>query len=187
MRILTLTLTLSLALATTALAQTKAPAGGKPDPAAMANPISSFLKNSYGRVTKNVLASAELMPAEDYAFKPTPEVRSYGQLLGHIADASWMFCSTAKGEKLAKKESAEKLTSKAEVEKALKEAFAYCDKIYADSTDASLTSTMIQMFGMTMPKFGALDINISHDNEHYGNIVTYLRLKKLTPPSSAGH
>src|SRR5438477_4371644 len=111
MRILSLTLT--LAFATTAFAQGKPPANAKPDPAAMANPISFTLNKSYERTKKMLLASAELMPAEGYAFKPTPEVRSFGQLIGHVADASWMFCSTAKQEKPAKKESAEKLATKA--------------------------------------------------------------------------
>jgi uncharacterized damage-inducible protein DinB len=185
MRILTLTLV--LAVGPMALAQGKPPAAAaKPDPAAVANPISFTMGKSYDRVKKMLLATAELMPAENYAFKPTPEVRSFGQILGHVTDSAMFFCGTAKKEPPAKKDkdSAEKLTTKADVEKALKDAFAYCDKVYADSTDATLGTVMVPMFGTQLPKFAALDINVAHMNEHYGNLVTYLRLKKLTPPSS---
>jgi hypothetical protein len=85
---------------------------------------------------------------------------------------------------LPKKESIEKTaTTKEALKKALADAFAYCDAVYAGSTDAALTQP-IQLFGQQMIKFSALDINLSHDSEHYGNMVTYLRLKKLTPPSS---
>jgi uncharacterized damage-inducible protein DinB len=131
-------------------------------------------------------STAEMMPSESYAYKPTPEVRSFGQILGHVADASYFFCSTAKKEPPPKKESesAEKAPTKPEIEKALKAAFAYCDNAYAESTDATLGTTMVPLFGSQLPKFTALDVNVNHYTEHYGNLVTYLRLKKLTPPSS---
>ncbi len=156
----------------------------QPKPASGANPISSSLKGNFERVEKFLLGAAEEMPPADYAFKPTPEVRSFGQLIGHVADASYMFCGAAKKETKAPKASIEKtVTTKAELQKALAEAFAYCDAAYAASTDATLTSP-IELFGGKMIKFQALDINVAHDNEHYGNVVTYLRLKKLVPPSS---
>jgi uncharacterized damage-inducible protein DinB len=154
--------------------------------AATANPISASLKGNYERVKKFLVAAAEEMPPADYAYKPTPDVRSFGQLIGHVADASYMFCGVAKKEaKPPVKGSIEKtMSTKAELKKALGDAFAYCDAVYAASTDATLTATQIEMFGNKMPKFQALDINVAHDNEHYGNIVTYLRLKKLVPPST---
>ena len=158
----------------------------KPSAGDIANPISSSLKGNYERVKKFIVGAAEEMPPADYAFKPTPEVRSFGQLIGHIADASYMFCGAAKKEtKSPAKASAEKTaTTKAELKKALADAFAYCDAVYAASTDATL-SAPIELFGNKMIKFQALDINVAHDNEHYGNIVTYLRIKKLVPPSSS--
>ena len=168
-----------LVAAPLAFAQPKAP-----DAAAAANPISTSLKNNYERVKKFIVGAAEEMPPAEYSFKPTPDVRSFGQLVGHIADASYMFCGKAKGEAKPQSHEIEKTaTTKAELKKALADAFAYCDAVYAASTDATLT-TPIEMFGNKMPRFQALDINVAHDNEHYGNIVTYLRLKKLVPPSS---
>jgi uncharacterized damage-inducible protein DinB len=150
----------------------------------MANPISASLKFNYERVKKFISAAADEMPPADYAYKPTPEVRSFGQLIGHLADAQYMFCSAAKKDTAVKKASIEKtVTDKTALKKSLADAFAYCDAVYAASTDAALKEP-VQLFGQNMPKFSALDINVAHDNEHYGNIVTYLRLKKLVPPSS---
>ena len=163
-------------------------ANAQPKPPAIdtANPISSSMKLSYERVKKFLVGAAEEMPPADYAWKPTPEVRSFGQLIGHVADASYMFCGAAKKEaKPPVKASVEKTaTTKDALKKALADAFAYCDAVYASSTDATL-SQPIELFGSKMMKFNALDINVAHLNEHYGNIVTYLRLKKLVPPSSS--
>lgn len=140
----------------------------------MSNPISASLKFNYERVAKFLAAAADEMPPEQYGYKPTAEVRSFAQLIGHVIDASWMFCSAAKKEPAPKKTSVEKtVTDKAGLKKALAEVFTYCDAVYAASTDATL-STPVDLFAQKMPKFSALDINIAHANEHYGNIVTYL-------------
>src|SRR6201981_348755 len=63
-----------------------------------ANPITASEKGFYSFVSGAVVGAAEKMPEENYSFKPTPEVRSFGQLVGHVADASYMFCSQAIGE-----------------------------------------------------------------------------------------
>jgi uncharacterized damage-inducible protein DinB len=151
-----------------------------------ANPVSKSLKESYERVKKHVVAAADRMPPEQYDFKPTPEVRSYGQLVGHIADANYMFCSAARGEKSPAKASAEKTAKdKSALKKALADSFTYCDAVYAAATDAGMGQPA-ELFGGKRTKFGAMDINVAHDNEHYGNIVTYLRIKSIVPPSSEG-
>jgi uncharacterized damage-inducible protein DinB len=153
--------------------------------ATSANVASQTMTGSYQRIKKFIIASAAAMPEADYAWKPTPEVRSYGQLIGHVADAQYMFCSAAKHEPQPKKDIEKTVTKKADLQKALADAFAYCDAVYAAGTDAAFAEP-VELFGGKMTKFGALDINIAHDNEHYGNIVTYLRLKKIVPPSSSG-
>jgi uncharacterized damage-inducible protein DinB len=191
MRILTLMIT--LAVASIAFAQGNTPVvkgigTAKLDSALVAamqaNPLSTSLRLGYESTKKMLLAAAAMMPAENYAFKPTAEVRSFGQILGHVADASWMFCATAMEEQPPKKESAEKTPNKTAIEAALKDALAYCDKAYADSTDATLGSIRVPLFGQTLPKLTALEVNVAHYNQHYGNLVTYLRLNELTPPSS---
>jgi uncharacterized damage-inducible protein DinB len=148
------------------------------------NPISTSMKIGYERTKKIMLATAELMPAADYAFKPTPEVRSFGQIIGHVADSSYHFCSAVKGGEAPKKEIEKTATTKEALKKGLADAYAYCDTVFATLDDATLTQPL-ELFGQKMIKFSALDINLAHTNEHYGNLVTYLRLKKLTPPSSA--
>ena len=147
------------------------------------NPLSAFNKKVYEREKDTLLRSAEKMPAENYTFKPTESVRSYGQVLGHVADAQYLFCSVVLGEKNPGLKIEQTKTSKADLIAALKEAFAYCDKAYDGMTDAAATQ-MVKFFGNDTPKLGVLTINNMHNMEHYGNLVTYMRLKNIVPPTS---
>jgi uncharacterized damage-inducible protein DinB len=147
------------------------------------NPVSTFQKFAYVRIKGILLASAEKMPEENYNFKPTDAVRSYGQIIGHLADAQYMFCSTALGEKNPGLKIEQTKTTRADLIAALKEAVAYCDKAYDTMTDATATQP-VKLFGGDMPRFGALEVNNIHDMEHYGNLVTYMRLKNIVPPTS---
>ncbi len=155
----------------------------KGEQAAQPNPFSTFNKFAYARLKTILISSAEKMPEENYNFKPTEAIRSYGQLVGHVADAQYIFCSVALGEKNPGLKIEQTKTTKADLVAALKEAVAYCDKAYDSMTDAS-GSQMVKMFDMDMPKLGALTINNMHDMEHYGNMVTYMRLKNIVPPTS---
>jgi uncharacterized damage-inducible protein DinB len=139
------------------------------------------------QVKGNIVKAAEKMAETDYAFKPTPEVRSFGALLAHVADANFMLCSRVAAEKSPMGESVEKTkTSKADIIKALNDAFAYCDGVFAKITDAN-AAEQIDWFGnRKMPKLAGFNMNAMHNWEHYGNIVTYMRLKGLVPPSSEG-
>jgi uncharacterized damage-inducible protein DinB len=147
------------------------------------NPLSAFNKTMYGGVKTGLLRSAEKMPEENYSFKPTDVVRSFGQILGHVADAQYLFCSLELGEKNPAPKIEQTKTSKADLIAALKDAFAYCDKAYDSITDASGTE-MVKLFGSDTPKLGVLTVNNLHSVEHYGNLVTYLRMKNIVPPSS---
>ena len=124
------------------------------------------------------------MPEENYSFKPTPEVRSFGQLVGHVADANYMFCSQASGEPNPMKDSIEKTkSSKADLVAAVKDAAGYCNKAFASMTDAS-GSQMVKFMNLDFAKLALLSLNTAHTDEHYGNMVTYLRLKGIVPPTS---
>jgi uncharacterized damage-inducible protein DinB len=129
-----------------------------------------------------LIKSAEQMPDSTYFFKPTPAIRSFGQIIGHVANANYTFCSTARGEKSPQTQDFEKNTEPAALVKALKDAFAYCDPVYK-MADASL-SAPAEVFGIKMTRLGFAMLNVTHNNEHYGNLVTYFRLKGMTPPSS---
>lgn len=146
------------------------------------NPMSKETKGLYTAIKGNILKSAEKMPESNYAFKPSPDVRNYGAILGHLVDDQYFFCGAAKGE--SKPSQAEKeITTKPALIEALKGAFAYCDSAYDSLTDAN--GAMMMKFGRGERSMsGILNFNVAHDNEHYGNLVTYLRIKGLVPPSS---
>jgi uncharacterized damage-inducible protein DinB len=148
-----------------------------------ANPFSAFNKAAYARMKGIMLASAEKMPEESYSFKPVDTVRSYGQLVGHLADAQYLFCSIALGEKNPGLNIEKTKTSKADLIAALKEAEAYCDKAYDTMTDAAGAQT-VKLFGNDAPKLDVLVVNNMHNMEHYGNMVTYMRIKGIVPPTS---
>jgi len=177
-------LILSLApmfLATSAFAQSDA---AKPQvQAAQVAALITFNKFVYTGVKGILLRSAEKMPEENYSFKPTDAVRSYGQIIGHVADAQYLFCSIALGEKNPSPNIEQTKSSKADLIAALKDSFSYCDKAYDGMSEVSATQ-MVQMFGGDTPKLGVLNINNMHTVEHYGNLVTYMRLKNIVPPTS---
>jgi len=153
------------------------------DQSSQANPFSTFNKFAYARLKTILVSSAEKMPEENYNFKPTDAVRSYGQIVGHLADAQYNFCSLALGDKNPGLKIEQTKTTKADLVAALKDAVAYCDKAYDSMTDAS-GAQMVKLFGSDVPKLGVLNINNMHDMEHYGNLVTYMRLKSIVPPTS---
>ena len=130
-----------------------------------------------------VLRSAEQMSEADYAYKPVASVRSFGDLIGHVAGSEMMFCAAALGDTPKAEDNIEKtVKTKAGLVAALKSASQYCAKAYA-LTDAQ-ASGGIKMFGQDQTKMWALMLNAAHVGEHYGNIVTYMRMKNMVPPSS---
>jgi uncharacterized damage-inducible protein DinB len=159
---------------------------GNPAPAPDAppgNPLSAHNKVIYGGLKGLLLRSAERMPEENFSFKPTESVRTFGQILGHVADSQYTFCSKVLGEKNPAPKVEETKTSKADLIAALKDSFAYCDKAYDGLTDAS-AAQVVKLFGKDAPKLGVLNVNNAHGAEHYGNLVTYMRMKNIVPPSS---
>jgi uncharacterized damage-inducible protein DinB len=152
---------------------------------AQSNPLSADLKADYATVKDYFIRSAEKMPEAQYSFRPTPEVRSFGQLVAHVADDQYNLCAPAKGEirHAAYAEIEHTLTTKADLVAALKKAFAYCDAAYNSLTDASATET-VKFNNRSQTRFQMLNWNIWHTWEHYGNAVVYLRLNGLIPPSS---
>ncbi len=150
--------------------------------AAVANGAITGLKFPWNRVKDILVRAAEKMPEENYGFKPSPDVRSFGQLVGHVADANFMFAAMAAGEKPTSRDIEKTKTSKADLVAALKESVAACDKVFT-MTDAEL-SVATTLFGMSTTRFAVVGLLIGHDWEHYGNLVTYMRIKGLVPPSS---
>lgn len=147
------------------------------------NPLAAHNKSLFGGIKTILLRSAEKMPEENYSFKPTDVVRSYGQIIGHVADSQYAFCCVVLGEKKPAPKIEQTKTSKADLIAALKDAFAYCDKAYDSMTDASAVQ-MVKFQGGDKPKLGVLTTNNIHTIEHYGNLITYMRMKNIVPPTS---
>lgn len=147
------------------------------------NPLSTHNRMVYGYVKNILVGSAEKMAEENYNFKPTDAVRSYGQILGHVADSQYAMCSVVLGEQNPAPNVEKTKTSKADLVAAIKDACAYCEKAYASMTDASGVQT-VKLMGREMPKLGVLTVNSLHAMEHYGNLVTYMRIKNIVPPTS---
>jgi uncharacterized damage-inducible protein DinB len=173
-------LLIALTVAPLAVLAQAAPA---PQAAPPANPITASERGLYGFISGYVLAAAVKMPEENYSFKPTPDIRSFGQLVGHVADAQYGFCSTAVGDPNPGKSIEKTLTAKSDLVAALKDAIAYCNKAYSGMTDAQASQT-VKMMNFTVARIAVFSLNTAHTDEHYGNMVTYLRLKGIVPPSS---
>ena len=158
-------------------------AGADTKPANTANPLTKSTEGIFKMAQGNVMKSAEEMPESNYSFKPTDSVRSYGQVLAHIADGQYEFCSAASGDTSKHPSVEESAKTKADITAALTTAFGYCAKVYDGMTDEH-AADMVSFFGRQMPKLSVMSFNTAHTMEHYGNLVTYLRMKGLVPPSS---
>ncbi len=143
------------ALATSAHAQAKS------------DNIPALLKGGFDEVNGWIMKSAELVPADRYTYKPVATVRSFGELVAHVADGYTWYCANASGRKTEWSDAAEKgKTDKATVTAKLKQAADACTAVMAKGQAMQLMQ------------------NIGHANLHYGNMITYLRMMGLTPPSS---
>lgn len=153
---------------------------------ALSPSLARVARAMHATIRRNVAEAAEAMPAESYAFKPTPEVRSFAELVEHVANANLFFCSQASGDRAAPK--FVKASDKASLMRALNDALAYCDGMYSGTTDDNFGQPVkiAGPGGRSETGRGAvLMFNTTHNNEHYGNIVVYLRLKGIVPPSTA--
>ncbi len=131
-----------------------------------------------------IVRSAEQMSEANFAFKPVATVRTFAQIVAHVADDEMGWCAQVLGEPVKQTQFEKTLTAKADVMKAIRDAGTYCERAYAitDAQAAELTT----IWGGRQSKIRGLMDNAAHDWEHYGNIVTYMRIKGLVPPSSQG-
>jgi uncharacterized damage-inducible protein DinB len=176
MRYTSLALLVSLASPATAQMKTMAKKAAPGSSSAVAD-IRAQWKNMSGYV----LQSAIDVPEDKYGFKASPDVRSFAELFAHVAGSQSMFCAVALGERQPA-EDAVKATTKAALIEALRNSNADCDRAYAQS-DAAASRT-VDVFGEQHSRLYALMMNATHDGEHYGNLVTYMRMNGMVPPSS---
>ena len=148
------------------------------------NPLSQHNRFMYAGVKQILAKSAEKMPEEKYDFRPTDVVRTFGQIIAHVTDWQYRYCSAVLGEKIPVAQIEKTRLTKAELVAALTAALSYCDRAYDTLTDSTAAQVVKLHPTIPMPKLGVLSIINLHSTEHYGNLVTYLRINNIVPPSS---
>lgn len=152
---------------------------------AQGNPLASEIQASYARLKPNILKAADKMPAADYSFKPTPDIRTFARVVNHVTEAQLHICGAANNtDATALPKVPPETADKAVVVEALKASFAECDKAYAGVTDANQTEMLTVGPLGKRTRLSMLWGNIAHDNEQYAILSLYLRLKGLVPPTS---
>jgi uncharacterized damage-inducible protein DinB len=151
---------------------------GMPNPIMAPNPLTSTLSIFRSNMQDKIMKSAKAMPEFKYSYRPTKDVRSFAEILDHVADISYILCSNVKGE--ANPDTATATGSKTQIMAHLKSAFDYCDGVYSGFTDAHLNDRA-DFFGAKTNKMFILTQVGNHDALHYGNLVTYLRINGLVP------
>lgn len=150
-----------------------------------ANPLSAAFKSLYDGIKLNVLEMAAKMPDDKYGFRPTAGVRTFGEMLAHVGDRHYRYCAMAKGEKspVAEDELFKTKKTPADQKQALKDSYTYCDAPFGSMTDKRVMEPL-SLFGQQTIVARALMQVIAHDNEEYGNLIPYLRMNGLVPPST---
>jgi hypothetical protein len=146
------------------------------------NPFSVETKQQYESIKADLAGAADRMPVADYSFRPVAEVRSYAEIIMHIADVQFILCGLAKGEQKQGRPPAD--SSKEAVTAYLKSSFDYCNPVYDSMTDLA-GAVKVKFLSRELTKLGLLNYNVAHDNEMYGTAAAYLRMKRLVPPSTS--
>ena len=148
----------------------------------------AYLQGQYATLKRNITGSADKMPAEHFAFKPAPEVMSYAEMLTHIIETQYGYCSTVKGAANPGASLNFTVTDKGAVGQLVKDSFAYCDEVFAAVTNENALEMLTRGTAPNqrqLARVNQMTQLIVHGNEHYGNLVTYMRMKGIVPPSSA--
>jgi len=175
---------LVLVLAVPARAQEQAPPmGARPAAAQPPGPAVGSVVPLFEMVKGYIIAAAEQMPEEKYSYRPNAEVRTFGQIVGHVAMTQYWFCNGATGQG-QEPGNYEELPTKAEMVQAIKAAFEYCAGAYAMNDARAMEE--VELWGETGTRLWVLNYNMAHAWEHYGNLVTYMRANDMVPPSSQG-
>jgi uncharacterized damage-inducible protein DinB len=147
----------------------------------------TYLQGQYATLKRNIAGSVDKMPAEHFSFKPVPEVMNYAELITHVVETQYGYCSTVKGGTNPGASLNFKVTDKAAVGQLVKDSFAYCDDAFAAVTTENAQEMLTRGSAPNqrqLARVNQLTQLIVHGNEHYGNLVTYMRMKGIVPPSS---
>ena len=167
---------------TASLAEAQAPAAPQ---GGQKIPLNEGLRRAYNTVKMNLTESAQKLGEADYSYRPSPDIRTYGGQLAHVANSQFNACAAARGEKNPHQGTnlEQTKTSRADIIQALADSFAFCDPAFADLTDQSAVELVRQ--GMNEVARGAVLSNlIGHSTLEYGILTVYLRTKSIVPPST---
>lgn len=161
-----------------------AAAAQMPAPTGQTFALAGEMQHGYQNVQRNLAEAAEKMPDDQYGFKPTADIRPFGQLVAHVALAQFGTCAAFKGEPNPKKDEKEEATrTKAEAMALLKASAAYCEPLVTALTDT--TAAELTKVGQNQGAKGLLPVSlVAHGNEMYGTMAVYLRLKGIVPPTT---
>ena len=179
MRNIVQVLLISATLPMAASAQSQPASASRPAP----DPSLAALRDNWQQVIDNITAAATELTEAEYAYRPVATVRTFGELIGHIAGSQNLMCAAALGEPQPAEDAVESTAkTKSALVAALKASNTYCAKAYAITPASAAIAT--ELFGSPNTRAGALALNAVHDGEHYGNIITYMRMMGKVPPSS---
>ncbi|NND72270.1 MAG: DinB family protein [Rhodothermales bacterium] len=147
-----------------------------------ADPIIVSVQDGNDYIRDMFTKAANQMLEKDYSFKPTPEVRSFGQLLAHVASTNYFFCSTASGEQPPMSNVEEEVTTRKDIQDILSDSFDYCDAAYVTAVEKG--DARVEFNGKDRSPMAVLNFRNYHALLHYGNVITYMRLRGKVPPSS---
>ena len=148
------------------------------------NPLTDAVMGRYRGIRQNMIETADVMPDDAYSFRLTPAQRTFAEWIGHAAMGNYGYCAVIKGEKTPDTAHLHDMTAKAQLSKALKDSFEYCDAALKGMDDRKALTAMKIGDRTVYPVQGMVNL-VSSDNEHYGNMVGYMRAKGITPPSTA--
>jgi hypothetical protein len=154
-------------------------------PATVTSGPAGEVQAAYNRVKPNVLKAAEKMPEADFQYKPTADIRAFARIVNHVTEAQFHTCSALTGATFDPKSvpSTCETADKATVVAGLTASFVLCDKAYGTLTDQTITE-ILTLGPVKRSRIGLAWGNVSHDNEQYAELSTYLRLKGLVPPTA---
>lgn len=139
------------------------------------------LRQQWAASRRQLVGIAEAMPADKYAYRPTPDVRSFGEIINHVAGEGRMEMEAVGGAQPGAPERYDALRDRAAIVRALSEYFDYGTTVLADMTDQQAIE-MVTLRERQSPRWAVVVGAIGHNKEHFGNLVTYLRLNGITPP-----
>ena len=158
-------------------------------------PLGGIIQRSFNVFANYLVMAAEMMPEPGYAFRPTPQLRNFGEQINHATGAHYSFCNQAgvpPGVQKLTAPDAKTLTTKPAIVAALRESIVYCDRVLAAATESWLMESAPGLGGSSSGLIQAirahsLIYNAVHSAEDYGTITTYLRMQGVVPPSTALH